>query len=569
MSGYLLNISIGPVQPFIAAARRTRDLWFGSRLLSEICMETARSIKDSGGKLIFPQEDSLNISDGVDPNVANVILAELPNGDPAEAARQARGKGLDVLRKYGDQVLQEYGTMINRDFWYEQIEQSLEFFAVWVPYGGKDDYPNARAKVGRLMGARKNCRDFAQPDAPGSRQVEKSSLDGRNETVLVNRRDLEKVLERNPKWKLLLRLKSTEALDALGLIKRAGNPRTTKGFPSVEYFAGKPWQDRAKKEASEELNRLDKARIEAGGLPISDVIFPFRIAQIQEEVGRDLNALRLALNGLVKKIGEPNPYLAVLKADGDRMGAAISAIKTPEGHRAFSAELANFATEAHKIVEEHRGRCVYAGGDDVLAFLPLDSCLECARALSVVFEGSFLKSREFFTDNSPPTLSVGIAVGHFLEPLEDLLRFADEAEKKAKDVNRNGLAVVVRSRGNAPIGFRERWDQEQGDNAVDQRLRRWSELFEDETISSRFPYELRTIIEFYRNWKDEKFLKDAIPSDINRILGKKRSPDGEAKPVDEKLDVRVKKVVSVKKLEELVSELLVARHLGSVVEVKS
>lgn len=29
---YLLAIRIGPVQEFIAAARRTRDLWFGSTL---------------------------------------------------------------------------------------------------------------------------------------------------------------------------------------------------------------------------------------------------------------------------------------------------------------------------------------------------------------------------------------------------------------------------------------------------------------------------------------------------------------------------------------------------------
>ena len=33
---YLLQIAIGPVQDFIAAARRTHDLWMGSRMLSEL-----------------------------------------------------------------------------------------------------------------------------------------------------------------------------------------------------------------------------------------------------------------------------------------------------------------------------------------------------------------------------------------------------------------------------------------------------------------------------------------------------------------------------------------------------
>lgn len=33
---YLISIAIGPVQEFIASARRSRDLWFGSWLLSEL-----------------------------------------------------------------------------------------------------------------------------------------------------------------------------------------------------------------------------------------------------------------------------------------------------------------------------------------------------------------------------------------------------------------------------------------------------------------------------------------------------------------------------------------------------
>jgi CRISPR-associated protein Cmr2 len=33
---YLLLISIGPVQEFIASARRSRDFWFGSWELSKV-----------------------------------------------------------------------------------------------------------------------------------------------------------------------------------------------------------------------------------------------------------------------------------------------------------------------------------------------------------------------------------------------------------------------------------------------------------------------------------------------------------------------------------------------------
>ena len=44
MATYLYVLAVGPIQDFIAAARRTRDLWFGSHLLSEICKAAAKQI---------------------------------------------------------------------------------------------------------------------------------------------------------------------------------------------------------------------------------------------------------------------------------------------------------------------------------------------------------------------------------------------------------------------------------------------------------------------------------------------------------------------------------------------
>ena len=44
MKPWLLAISIGPVQEFIAAARKTRDLWFGSTMLSEVARAAAAEI---------------------------------------------------------------------------------------------------------------------------------------------------------------------------------------------------------------------------------------------------------------------------------------------------------------------------------------------------------------------------------------------------------------------------------------------------------------------------------------------------------------------------------------------
>jgi len=53
---HLLAIALGPVQEFIATARRTRDLYAGSRLLSEAAARAAKALaREVGAKnLIFP-----------------------------------------------------------------------------------------------------------------------------------------------------------------------------------------------------------------------------------------------------------------------------------------------------------------------------------------------------------------------------------------------------------------------------------------------------------------------------------------------------------------------------------
>jgi CRISPR-associated protein Cmr2 len=50
--------TLGPVQDFIAAAKRCRDLWFGSWLLSELSKSAAQAVAQypgvGHGALIFP-----------------------------------------------------------------------------------------------------------------------------------------------------------------------------------------------------------------------------------------------------------------------------------------------------------------------------------------------------------------------------------------------------------------------------------------------------------------------------------------------------------------------------------
>lgn len=53
MPTYLATLAIGPVQGFIAAARRSRDLWFGSYLLSEVSKAAACFLHQQPGTVLI------------------------------------------------------------------------------------------------------------------------------------------------------------------------------------------------------------------------------------------------------------------------------------------------------------------------------------------------------------------------------------------------------------------------------------------------------------------------------------------------------------------------------------
>ena len=180
----------------------------------------------------------------------------------------------------------------------------------------------------------------------------------------------------------------------------------------------------------------------------------------------------------------------------------------------------------------------------MLAFLPLDTCLGCARELHEAF-GELLKDYKSLKDQRSPTLSVGISIGHAMEDLEDLLEFGRGAERVAKKgirdeaadqgVDRNGLAVVVRSRGSGAVVVREQWgdraeekrDEKRDEKrplaevSLDRRLHYWARLFADGAIPNKFHYELRENAKFYRGWEAGEVLKAAVQSDMKRIFHRK------------------------------------------------
>lgn len=171
---------------------------------------------------------------------------------------------------------------------------------------------------------------------------------------------------------------------------------------------------------------------------------------------------------------EPHPYVACLVADGDHMGKFLDQIQNWESHQKVSRRLSKFAMDCRKIVEQdHMGSLVYAGGDDVLAFVCMTDALQCAQALKTHFHQQMklicnaLKNKEpSIAGRRLPTLSVGIGIGHMLDNMADLLDMGRNAEKLAKkgsgegDNKRNALAILLDKRSGGQLVWRASWDED-------------------------------------------------------------------------------------------------------------
>lgn len=582
MTSTLYVLSIGPVQDFIAAARRTRDLWFGSYLLSEISRAAARAIADEGGLLIFPALTKGSAELRPTPpgreleafNVGNVLLAEIPEGiDAAAIHAAAENAARTTWRSCADGARKEAMAVIRQDdlgkqIWDNQINDLIEFNAAWVPLED-GEYPASRRRLMHLLGGRKSLRNFNP--AIGDYRVPKCSLDGAHETLLRGNNSIPKVL------KLRLRLAESEQLCGIDLTKRLAGGRKMS-FPSVMRVALDPWVRRIVERGGEAKDCLDAiGRLCAGDNLYSSgsgeyypdfpydgqVCYPDRLKRLLEnlkdlsESGDDLQKLKEIkkyLNRLRRMdgIGEPFPYLAVLVADGDRMGKALSSIGSAPEHRNFSANLSRFAGEARNIVKDHNGFAVYSGGDDLLAFLPEDKCLEAAREL-----------HERFGDISGGlTLSVGIAIGHTNVPLEDLLKYGRDALSAAKGPDRNGLALRLHTRsGGEPMKVREQW-KPHGNRGMDERLNQWVQMHLDDIIPDKAAYDLSQLAKDYQGWTQPP-PKDLLEKDMRRLLQRKRAAHGKREITAADIKSLMEGVESADGIRQRATELLIARHIAT------
>lgn len=311
-------------------------------------------------------------------------------------------------------------------------------------------------------------------------------------------------------------------------------------------------------------------------------------------INASIDTIKNAHKKLSKKWERSNlkqtKYYAVIMLDGDNMGkwlsgefapyiekiyhprvwenirqhnaAFASQVKekrrplTPALHAAISTALKEYSlTFVKQIVEEYgSGKLVYAGGDDVLAFVPLETLLDVMIKLRAAFSGhvtmkdndmlvNFDKDVSGFVDignrilitmGPNATASTGVCIAHYKTPLGEAIAAARRMEKKAKEHQRekDSFAICVMKHSGEIIETVHGWrgvllneERERYPEGTIALLKRLIAHLSNGEFTSTYLFHIRE--EFYRFMsydssidRTKKVSNEIILSELKRLLSR-------------------------------------------------
>ncbi len=475
-----LSFTVGPVQSFVAQARRTRDLWAGSWLLSYLTECALAAAERTAVTAIIPyrpEPQTITSVRGPVGGIPNRFELTFADDQVAHAGAHAAKEGFMVAwQSVANAVWDVFvDPFIDKgqdtpDIWKRQVENFWELS--WV-IGQPED---GEKTIGRLAAARKMLRSVPATVESGV----KCSLMGTLQELSGHRPGQ----NQRSFWAALRQragkhdLKETERLCAIALIKRlfphviekaiGGNSRAPgidldrlkkqAGWSSTAFFAVQPWLksvsiDKYERDAQAYMDQARQDGISMNereaakkvGLPVwaeidATVWYPNAVEQNEWGVNSEEKAeLLISLRDLHKDVGNsPRAHYAMLIMDGDSMGKLLGKL---EGPGVLSECLGKFTSGVEAVIEEHQGRTIYAGGDDVLALLPAPYALNAADKLASKYNDAFKETAA----KDDATLSGAIVFTPWKFPLRQVLTIGhhllDDVAKEG--TGRNALAIGI------------------------------------------------------------------------------------------------------------------------------
>ncbi|MCF6158366.1 MAG: type III-B CRISPR-associated protein Cas10/Cmr2 [wastewater metagenome] len=656
----LFLFAIGPIQSFIAQARKTQDLYWSSFILSYLNWKAIEYISDRYGPdgIIFPDIHSQPFADwwlekkGIYvegsnsnkvriPTIPNRFLSILPVNDKETLCKLGNEIGnnikneltniatsvisnLNISKPYGfdkqiENFLQIYWTFIpwlrdknNKQDWEDTIEGTRSYFTedvlkrhndllTFVKNSGEyrpnigNAYPLLFSFAEKVLGARKNMRIFEQLGEGDGETGRKCALCGERNILFYKKKDKDAKLfnsdvvifvagekQISPKY-----LQNGEGLCGVCFTKRCAE-KYFKGvfgdmgnneFPSTAKIAQIKFLQKINPEELKKFkglfgNSFDEQLLYEENLTEKY----FKKYGLKLEIFNKAKELQKKILECAKanKVKQTRYYAAIM-LDGDSMGKWLSGdlaptfekvyhpdvwknlpdnfkekLKdkqrpmTPALHAAISAALRDYSLKfiVNIVEEKYDGEVVYAGGDDVLAFVNLKDLFDIMIRLRAAFSGhidkdmktDFTKEVSGFVESDDEivltmgplaTASMGVCIAHYKMPLRVVVQTAREMEQKAKGIEgKNAFAIAVMKRSGETVETISKWfDKQQpvGEGIISVLQDIVEELIkgkqkQDEGFSDTFVCKLREEFNRLCGGAKAKIDDQIVKTEIKRLL---------------------------------------------------
>lgn len=550
------SIGLVPVQDWIAAARRSRDLRAGSAYLSWIMATLlSRLEKETVASIVVPRpplgfETFKDMADKRFRGFLETADYSIPN----RASGSITGLPFDSVRAFFETLQSTvdncWASLTTEARAVSGVPKKLQglLFAgdsrgpihvVWVarerPAGEKEGL----ALVDRLYSAVKRTR----PVHPHwGHPVGKCGQCGRSEAIgprdWKEWREFHQGLSRDRLVVNQLRFDPGERFCAVCGVKRLAGYLPNVSFPSTSDVAVSRWKaalqmdpvlyrllddfDRKAREIdgfSEDASdrspllykrTLDRLVLEAhnavkaheqesGGKRSASAPSPDREQKL-EGLRRALAELYAASAGK----GLPSNYIAALTFDGDNMGRQVR--KDPG---AAASSIRKFADGLSESIKSHGATAFYLGGDEGLLLSPIETVMNLADGI-----------HESWTEaTTGTTISMGICIFDRERPLGSAIQTAHEALQAAKRLkDKDALSVTVRTASGSEWRTTAKW------GATWARIRTAIELIQTGTLAAGWAHDIEALLKPlpYQAWVDSR---DAIRVEVERITRRRTSKD--------------------------------------------
>jgi len=246
-------------------------------------------------------------------------------------------------------------------------------------------------------------------------------------------------------------------------------------FNAQLYFEDNLSTDYLKKHGYGQFWKQNKLTLESGTIKSTSQSFQSLEAFI-EELKHWQRRIREKLDQQEqdKKLKFSN-YYAIVVFDGDDFGKLWSGegarfkpdLDIHQFQQALAKQLAKFAKWIHTELGEdsYNGRVVYAGGEDFLAFVNINSLFDVLNNLRTKFKEMVSNKLQYEQDYLPTgflmqelTFSAGIAIAHYKMPLQEVYKKAYAMEKYAKDMDgKDAFALAVLKSSGETLECRYKW----------------------------------------------------------------------------------------------------------------